>query len=78
MSSVIRALLSSLMPSGNRAQPRFLRISEVLDRVGVSRPTIYRWMREGTFPKQISIGANSVVWLESDVTKWMEDQMASQ
>ena len=65
------------MPSGNRAQPRFLRISEVLDRVGVSRPTIYRWMREGTFPKQIAIGANSVVWLESDVTKWMEDQMAA-
>ena len=65
------------MPSGTRAHPRFLRISEVLDRVGVSRPTIYRWMREGTFPKQIAIGANSVVWLESDVTKWMEDQMAA-
>ena len=65
------------MPSGNRAQRRFLRISEVIRRVGVSRPTIYRWMREGTFPKQIAIGANSVVWLESDVTKWMEDQMAA-
>ena len=66
------------MPSGNRARPHFLRISEVIHRVGVSRPTIYRWMRAGTFPKQIAIGANSVVWLESDVTKWMEDQMASQ
>ena len=65
------------MPSGNKSRPRFLRISEVLDRVGVSRPTIYRWMREGTFPKQIAIGANSVVWLESDITKWMEDQMAA-
>ena len=66
------------MPSGNGSRPQFLRISEVIRRVGVSRPTIYRWMREGTFPKQIAIGANSVVWLESDVTKWMEDQMASQ
>ena len=37
----------------------------------------YQWMREGTFPKQIAIGANSVVWLESDITKWMEDQMAA-
>ena len=66
------------MPSGIKARPHFLRISEVIHRVGVSRPTIYRWMREGTFPKQIAIGANSVVWLESDVTKWMEDQIAEQ
>ena len=76
-SSVIGVLPSALMPAGNRAQPRFLRISEVLDRVGVSRPTIYRWMREGTFPKQISIGANSVVWLESDVTKWMDQRIGA-
>ena len=65
------------MPSGNRAQPRFLRISEVIRRVGVSRPTIYRWMREGTFPKQISISANSVIWLESDVTKWMDQRIGA-
>ena len=57
--------------------PRFLRISEVLDRVGVSRPTIYRWVAEGEFPKQISIGANSVVWLESDVTKWMDHRIGA-
>ena len=65
------------MPSSNKAQPRFLRISEVLNRVGVSRPTIYRWMSEGTFPKQISIGANSVVWLESDITKWMDQRIGA-
>ena len=63
------------MPSGNGSRPHFLRISEVIRRVGVRCPTIYRWMREGTFPKQISIGANSVVWLESDVTKWMEQRI---
>ena len=57
-----------MMPKQTTA-PRFLRISEVLDRVGVSRPTIYRWVAAGEFPKQISIGTNSVVWLESDVTK---------
>ena len=65
------------MPSGTRAHPRFLRISEVLDRVGVSRPTIYRWMREGTFPKQIAIGANSVVCLESDIIKWMDQRIGA-
>ena len=57
--------------------PRFLRISEVLDRVGVSRPTIYRWVTEGTIPKQIQLGSRSVVWLESDVTKWMDQRIGA-
>ena len=57
--------------------PRFLRISEVLDRISVTRPTIYRWVAAGEFPKQISIGANSVVWLESDVTKWKDQRIGA-
>ena len=57
--------------------PRFLRISEVLDRVGVSRPTIYRCVAASEFPKQIAIGANSVVWLESNVTKWMDQRIGA-
>ena len=65
------------MASSSRAQPRFLRLSEVIDRVGVSRPTIYRWMSKGSFPKQIAIGANSVVWLESDITKWMDQRIGA-
>ena len=65
-----------MMPRQTSA-PRFLRISEVLDRVGVSRPTIYRWVAAGEFPKQISIGANSVVWLESDITKWMDQRIGA-
>ena len=40
-------------------------------------PTNYRWVAAGEFPKQISIGANSVVWLESDVTKWMDQRIGA-
>ena len=50
---------------------------ELLNLVGVTRSTLYRWMDAGTFPKQISVGGNTVVWVESVVTAWMEDQMAS-
>ena len=38
---------------------------------------IYAQMAESTFPKQISVGGNTVVWVESAVTYWMEEQMAS-
>ncbi|WP_371639966.1 helix-turn-helix transcriptional regulator [Synechococcus sp. N19] len=71
------SVLLSVVPSSNKAQPRFLRLPEVLNLVGVTRSTLYRWMDAGTFPKQISVGGNTVVWVESAVTAWMEDQMAS-
>ena len=58
--------------------PRFLRLPEVLNLVGVTRSTLYRWMEAETFPRQISVGRNTVVWVESDVTKWMQDQIAKQ
>ena len=54
---------------------RFLRAPEVVQRTGMSRGTIYNKIYAGTFPKQIPIGANLVVWLESDVQKWMQEQI---
>ena len=77
MSSVIRALLSFVMPSGNKVQPRFLRLAEVLEMTGMGKTFIYDRMKDGTFPKQIQLGSRSVVWNEQEVIKWMEDQMAS-
>jgi len=44
--------------------------------MGIS--SIYRWITDGTFPRQIAIGANSVVWLESDVTQWMDQRIGAQ
>ena len=65
------------MPSGNRAQSRFLRLSEVLQMTGMGKTFIYDRMKDGTFPKQIQLGSRSVVWNEQEVIKWMEEQMAS-
>ena len=57
------------------APPRFLRLPGVLDLVGATRSTIYRWMDAREFPRQISVGRNTVVWLDSSVTEWMEKQI---
>ena len=57
--------------------PRFLRLPEVLNLVGVTCSTLYRWIEAGTFHKQIQLGSRTVVWSEQEVIKWMEDQMAS-
>lgn len=54
---------------------RLLRMAEVMARTGLSRPTIYRWMAEGAFPKPVSLGPKSktVAWLESEVQAFIAD-----
>ena len=64
------------MPSGNRTQPRFLRLAEVPEMTGMGKTFIYDRMKEGTFPKKNHL-ARSVVSHEQEVIKWMEDQMTS-
>lgn len=50
---------------------RFLRLDEVLYTTGLGRNTVYRRIREGTFPKQVRIGPNSVAWRQSAIADWM-------
>lgn len=52
---------------------RFLRLDEVRHVTGLGRNTIYRRIREGTFPKQVRIGPNSVAWRQSEISRWMSD-----
>ena len=37
----------------------------------ISRATIYRWVKEGSFPKPIHLGANMVRWKVSDIEAWI-------
>ena len=57
--------------------PRFIRLPQVVEMTGLSTSTIYRWMTDGTFPKQIQLGSRSVVWNERDVIDWMNQQIAT-
>jgi len=53
-------------------QERFIRLSEVIQRTGLSRSTIYLNISKGEFPKNISLGVRSVGWLESEIQEWMQ------
>ncbi|AAO56907.1 putative DNA-binding protein [Pseudomonas syringae pv. tomato] len=52
---------------------RLLRLDEVLHTTGLGRNTVYRRIREGTFPKQVRIGPNSVAWRQSEIARWITD-----
>ncbi len=51
---------------------KFLRLSDVKERTGLSRSTIYLNISKGTFPRHISLGARCVGWLESEIDAWVQ------
>lgn len=55
---------------------RFVRTPEVLQRTGMSNPTLWRWERDGLFPKRVSLGKNSCGWIESELDAWFESKAA--
>ncbi|MCH4893973.1 AlpA family phage regulatory protein [Sphingomonas sp. SFZ2018-12] len=50
---------------------RLIKMSEVEFITGLSRPTIYRRMRDGQFPLGIKPGGAETRWLESEVRDWL-------
>jgi prophage regulatory protein len=54
---------------------RFIRLKEVVNRVGISKSNIYRLIPEGKFPRPIQLGPNSVAWLESEVSGWVNEKI---
>jgi len=55
----------------SKGPPRLLDKEEVLRRVPLTYPTLWKMMREGTFPKSRVSGATKTVWLESEINQWI-------
>jgi prophage regulatory protein len=57
----------------DRRHDRFLRITDVRVRTGLSAATIWRRESAGTFPSKVKLGPRSVGWYQSDVDQWVAD-----
>ncbi len=65
----------ALSPIQARAPPSYmLRMPEVMARTGLSRTTLWRRMRAGTFPAATSLGENSIGWPEDEITEWLSSR----
>ena len=51
---------------------RVLRRRELVAKVGLSIMTIWRRERDGTFPRRVRLGCNSVGWIEEEVDAWLQ------
>ena len=54
---------------------RLLRRAEVMNRVGLSKSTLYSRIPAGTFPKPVTLGS-SVRWVESEVEGWISERVS--
>ncbi|ERF78736.1 DNA-binding protein [Gallibacterium genomosp. 2] len=54
---------------------RFIRLNEVIKKTGLSKGTIYKYMKDGSFPSNIPISDKVVVWLESEVDQWINSKI---
>ena len=50
---------------------RLLRLSEVQARCGLSRSSLYRKMRDRSFPEPLKVGVRAVRWRESEIEAWL-------
>lgn len=58
-------------------QRRLIKISTVVDKIGQSKGWIYKRIRDGEFPKQVSFGPGAVAWVEAEVDGWIDERINS-
>ena len=51
--------------------PTILRRHQVQQRTGLSRSTLYQYIKDGVFPASVQLGPRAVGWLESDISDWI-------
>ena len=56
---------------------RFLRMSEVAERVGLHKRTIWRLIASESFPQPVPLGGRAVGFVESEIEDWMHEKMES-
>ena len=49
----------------------FLSLNQTCDVVNLSRSTIYRKVKDGSFPKTVQLSPNRVGFRTSDLKKWV-------
>lgn len=70
--------MMSTVLTKNQNHPVLLRIGEVVQLLGISKPTVYRLMNEGEFPRPIRLSKARVAWLQADLETWLESRPTSE
>lgn len=55
----------------------FLRLPEVMRRVGLSRSEIYRKANAGEFPSPVKLSDHASAWVEGEVQAWALSRLSA-
>ncbi len=70
-------------PQPASCNPRFYRLGHLVRTKngegllgGISGPTVWRWIKNGTFPKPVSLGPNTTAFDARKVDEWIDAKIA--
>ncbi len=55
----------------DRTEQKIIRITQVIEIVGLSRASIYRMMAKQTFPNRRKLGESAVGWHYHEIQEWI-------
>jgi len=61
----------------DKTNEKILRLEQVKQRTGMSRSHIYSQIKKGLFPRQVSLGARSCGWVESEISAFIAERIAA-
>jgi len=59
----------------NNNEIKFYRLSQLKEKLSVSRSSIWSWVKDGSFPKPIKLGKNCTAWNSDDVHAWVQSRI---
>jgi len=72
-STKVNEKIKQKMIESGRESPRILRLHQVIERVGLSRSSIYKFIKDGKFPKQISLGERAIGFYQHEIDHWINE-----
>ncbi len=63
------------MTDAVQPQLSILRRKQVQARTGLSRSTIYLYIKADQFPKPVALGPRAVGWIEAEVVEWIANRL---
>lgn len=54
---------------------RLIKLREVMNSTGLARSTIYKYIKDGSFPESVNLGVRSVAWVEDEVQDWILERI---
>lgn len=60
-----------LFEIGRMVDMKILRLAAVLEKLGISKATVYRWIESEGFPAPLRLGPRAVGWSEASIEKWL-------